>query len=323
MRQTTDGPNKAQRGQAVPHFTEDKAREYFEKLRWPNGPSCVHCGSVGVYKLQGNATRPGLLKCQDCKGQFTVTVDTVMEDTHLPLSLWAKAFHMMAFSKKGISALQMKRQLGIGSYRTAWHLCRRIRYAMEQDIKPGMLKGQVQVDETWVGGKIQVGRGENRASHLENKTAVVALVETDGKVRSKPIEHVDGKTLRAALDEVCHPSAQIVTDDHTAYPLATANFEGGHQTVNHSKEEYARKQKNTKGEIETITTNTAESYFSLLKRGVYGSFHFVSKKHLHRYCSEFDFRWNGIELMDTERRDAAVRGGEGKRLFYKMPVGMA
>lgn len=317
------GARKTQKGQAVPQFTEDQAREYFERLRWPDGPICVHCGSVAVYRLQGEATRPGLLKCRDCKGQFTVTVDTVMEDTHLPLSLWAKAFHLMASSKKGVSALQLQRNLGIGSYRTAWHLAHRIRYAMEQDVKPGMLSGQIQVDETYVGGKLRVGSGEDRKSQWENKTPVVALIETNGKVRSKPVERVDATTLRAALHEVCHQSSQIVTDDHAAYPLATANFEGGHHTVNHSEKQYARKRVNDKGEVETITTNTAESYFSLFKRGVYGTFHHISKKHMHRYCSEFDFRWNGIELMDTERRDAAVRGGEGKRLFYRMPIGLA
>jgi len=324
-RKTTNGANKSQKGQAVPNFTESEALAYFEKMRWPEGPACINCGSAdGVYRLQGKSTRPGLLKCRECKAQFSVTVDTVMEDTHLPLSLWAKAFHLMASSKKGISALQMQRQLGIGSYRTAWHLCHRIRYAMEADIKPGMLKGQVQVDETWVGGKYRVGSGEDRKSQFENKTPVVALVETNGNVRSKPLERVDHTTLRAALTEVVDPSSQIVTDDHSAYPVAVGCFDGGHETVNHSKEEYWRKQWNEKtGGVEIITTNTAESYFSLLKRGIIGSFHHVSKKHLHRYCAEFDFRWNGIEMMDSQRRDAAVRGGEGKRLFYKMPIGQA
>jgi transposase-like protein len=325
MARKTQNAGKSQKGQAVPNFTESEAIAYFEAMRWPEGPVCINCGSVdGVYRLQGKSTRPGLLKCRECKAQFSVTVDTVMEDTHLPLPLWAKAFHLMASSKKGISALQMQRQLGLGSYRTAWHLCHRIRYAMEADIKPGMLKGQVQADETYVGGKYRVGSGENRKSQFENKTPVVALVETNGQVRSKPIERIDAKTLRAAFDEVVHPSSQIVTDEHVAYPLAVANFEGGHETVCHSRDEYARKQWNQKkGEVETITTNTAESYFSLLKRGIIGSFHHVSKKHLHRYCAEFDFRWNGLELMDTQRRDAAVRGSEGKRLFYKMPIGQA
>jgi transposase-like protein len=323
MARKTQGSNKSQKGQAVPNFTEDQARAYFERLRWPNGPVCPHCGSVQVYRLQGEATRAGLLKCRDCKGQFTVTVDTVMEDSHLSLSVWAKAFHLMASSKKGMSALQLQRNLGLGSYRTAWHLAHRIRYAMEQDIKPGMLKGQVQADESWVGGKIRVFEpgGEIRRSQFENKTPVVALVETDGKVRSKPVEMVDASTLRSALHECVDTSAQIVTDEHVAYPSAVANFTGGHETVNHSQKQYARKIWKD-GKIETITTNTAESFFSLLKRGVYGTFHHVSKQHLHRYCSEFDFRWNGMELMDSQRRDLAVMGAEGKRLFYRTPIGV-
>src|SRR5438445_641512 len=121
---------KTQKGQGTPIFTEDQAREYFEKRRWPNGPACVHCGSVNVYRLEGEATRPGLLKCRDCKGQFTVTVGSVLEDSHLPLAKWALAFHLMVSSKKGISALQLQRNLGLGSYRTAWHLAHRIREAM-------------------------------------------------------------------------------------------------------------------------------------------------------------------------------------------------
>lgn len=323
-RKTTNGANKSQKGQAVPNFTEAEAIAYFERMRWPDGPICINCGCVdGVYHLQGKSTRPGLLKCRECKAQFSVTVDTVMEDTHLPLSLWAKAFHLMASSKKGVSALQIQRQLGIGSYRTAWHLCHRIRYAMEADIKPGMLKGQVQVDECYVGGKPRPGDGKvHKRGRGTSKTPVVALVETDGNVRSKPVERVDGSTLAAALNEVVDKSSQIVTDELSAYPAAVAGY-AGHETVNHSQEQYARKQVNEKGETQVFHTNTAESYFSLLKRGIIGSFHHVSKKHLHRYCSEFDFRWNGIDLMDTQRRDAAVRGGEGKRLFYKMPIGQA
>ena len=309
------GANKSQKGQAVPNFTEDQAREYFERLRWPNGPGCVHCGSVAVYRLQGESTRPGLLKCRDCKGQFTVTVDTVMEDTHLPLSLWAKAFHLMASSKKGISALQLQRQLGLGSYRTAWHLAHRIRYAMEQDVKPGMLKGNVQADETYIGGSPRQRFGKEGTIKAE-KTPVVALVETDGKVRTKVVTNVDANSLHAALQETVHKDATVITDEARAYiPCVSGYFAGGHQTVNHSKGQYVNE--------EGYTTNSAESYFSLLKRGIYGTFHHVSKKHLPRYTAEFDFRWNGIELMDSERRDAAVRGGEGKRLYYRMPIGMA
>lgn len=314
------GARKSQQGQGVPNWNEDQARAYFESRRWPNGPACVHCGSVDVYRLGGGASRPGCLECRDCRKQFTVTVGTVMEDSHLPLSVWAKAFHLMVSSKKGMSALQLQRNLGLGSYRTAWFLAHRIREAMKAEPLHGLLKGQVQVDETYVGGKYRCGSGEDRKSQWENKTPVVALVETNGKVRTKVVASVNAQTLRGALNEAVDKSAQICTDEHAAYPLATAIFEGGHQTVNHSKEEYARKRVNEKGEVETITTNAAESYFSLLKRGVYGTFHHVSKKHLPRYCAEFDFRWNGKDLKDSERRDEAVKGAEGKRLYYRTPV---
>ena len=312
---------KSQKGQNVPNFTEDQARAFFEKLRWPDGPYCPHCGSVNVYRLGGQSQRPGLIECRDCKGNFTVTVNTVMEDSHLPLSIWAKAFHLIASSKKGISSLQLQRQLGLGSYRTAWFLSHRIREAMRAEPVKGLLKGQVQADETWVGGKIRVGGGEDRKSQFENKTPVVALVETGGKVRSKPVDNVDASTLRAALRECVDRSAQIVSDDHAAYPLAAAIFTGGHESVNHTDKQYVRRRVSADGKtIETITTNTVESFFSLLKRGVYGTFHQVSKKHLHRYCDEFDFRWNGMDLSDSQRRDAAIQGAEGKRLYYKKPI---
>lgn len=315
--------NKSQKGQQLPELTEDQAREHLEKLRWPNGPVCIHCGSTQVYKLGGESTRAGLIKCRDCKEQFTVTVNTIFEDSHIPLAKWVKGFHLMTSSKKGISALQLQRNLGLGSYRSAWHMAHRIRYAMKSDTTPGMLKGQVQVDETYVGGKFRVGSGEDRKSQYENKTAVVALVETNGKVHARPVANVTAATLRTVLDEVCDKSAQIVTDEHVSYPLATANFAGGHQTVNHSAKEYARTRINDARQVEIITTNTAESFFALLKRGVYGTFHSVSKQHLHRYCDEFSFRWNGRENSDSERRTLALMQTEGKRLMYRMPIGQA
>jgi transposase-like protein len=312
---------RTQKGQQVPDFTEDQAREYFEKLRWPNGICCLHCGSINVYKVGGKSHRAGLIECRECREQFTVTVDTIMEDSHLSLSKWAKAFHLMCSSKKGISALQLQRQLGLGSYRTAWFMAHRIREAMRCEPVKGMLKGQVQADETWIGGKFRVGSGENRKSQYENKTAVLALVETGGNVHARPLQTVDASTLRNALAECVDASSQICTDEASYYPLATSVFTGGHQTVNHSIDEYARKRISDDGKtVEIITTNTAECYFALLKRGIHGSFHQVSKKHLHRYCHEFSFRWNGRRLSDSERRDRAVVGAEGKRLYYKSPV---
>jgi transposase-like protein len=142
-KQNTVGANRSQKGQQIPSFTEDEARQFFEVRRWPNGPACVHCGSANVYRLGGESQRPGLIECRDCKGNFTVTVGTVMEDTHLPLSTWAKAFHMMAASKKGVSALQLQRELGLGSYKTAWHLAHRIREAMRCEPCPACSRARL------------------------------------------------------------------------------------------------------------------------------------------------------------------------------------
>jgi transposase-like protein len=303
---------KSQKGQQVPSFTDDEARAYFEQIRWPNGAACVHCGSVNVYRVGGNSHRPGLFECRDCRDQFTVTVGSVMEDSHLPLSTWAKAFHLICSSKKGISALQLQRNLGLGSYRTAWFLAHRIREAMRCEPVAGMLKGTVQVDETYVGGKPRPGDGKvHKRGRGTSKAPVVALIDSSGKVHSRHIQWITGGSLGAAMKQTCDPTSVIVTDDFSAYNKATKGF-AGHASVNHSAGQYVTP--------EGLTTNTAESFFSLLKRGVYGTFHQVSKKHLPRYCNEFDFRWNGMKLSDSERRDLVVKGAEGKRIYYKSPV---
>lgn len=307
---------KTQKNQQVPNLSEDEARDHVEKLRWPNGPYCPHCGSINAYRMQGESIRAGLLACRDCKGHFTVTVGTVMEDSHLPLSTWVRAFHFMASSKKGMSALQLQRNLGLGSYRTAWFLAHRIREAMKCEPVAGMLKGEVQVDETYMPPsrhekKLRPGQAKKKTGRGTDRQPVMVLVETNGKARSLPIDRIDGKTLRAAMVECIDPAAMIVTDELRSYPKAAQGF-AGHATVNHSIGQYVRP--------DGLHTNSAESFFALLKRGVHGTFHHVSKKHLHRYCAEFDFRWNGRKLEDCERRDLAVQGAEGKRLFYRLPV---
>jgi transposase-like protein len=307
---------KSQQGQQVQNFTEGEARAYFERLRWPRGPACVHCGSVNACRLRGESTRAGLLECRDCRQQFTVTVNSVMEDTHLPLATWARAFHFMCARKKGVSALQLQRTLGLGSYRTAWFLAHRIREAMKCEPVAGMLAGTVQVDETYVGAsrhgkRRRAGDPKRKRGRGTTKTPVVVLVETDGNAHSKPVEHVDAHTLKSAMRDVIHPDACIVTDELRSYPPAAKGSAVGHFTVNHSADEYVN--------ADGLHTNTAESYFALLKRGPHGSFHHVSKKHLHRYCAEVSFRWNGRRNSDTERRDLAVRGADGRRLMYRQP----
>jgi len=296
-------------------LNETEAREMLERIRWPNGVVCPHCGRIdGHTKLKGKKHRAGVWKCNNgCAEQFTVTVGTIMEGSHLPIRTWLMAFSVMCSAKKGISALQLQRQLGLGSYRTAWHLNHRIRFAMSKNPLKGLLEGTVMVDETHVGGKPRLVKGQKRSrgNRNPNKAVVVALVERGGRVKSWPIADITAKTLQGAIRDNVHPSAAIQTDQLMSYKGVGKWFEGGHETVNHAKFEYAR------GDV---STNEAESYFALLKRGITGSFHSVSKQHLHRYCSEFSFRWNERKTTDAERTTKALTLIECKRLMYKDPI---
>lgn len=292
-------------------FTEDQAREYLENLRWPNGAFCPHCGSVRAMALKGTACRPGLRKCSDCRKQYTVTVGTIMERSHIALRHWVYAFARMCSSKKGISAHQLHRELGI-TYKAAWFMCHRIRHAFADGSPGPTMLGTVEVDETYVGGKPRF-RGTaanpiNKRGRGTKKVPVVALVERNGCARARVVCDVTGATLRGAIREHVNPSATIMTDENAGYRGIGPEFAGGHRTVNHGKREYSK--------ADGTCTNTVESYFALLKRGVYGTFHRVSRAHLQRYCDEFSFRWNQREARDVERTAAAVRLVGGKRLTY-------
>ncbi len=289
----------------VAQMKEDEARNLLEEIRWPNGKVCVHCGGTKhIYPIEGKTARPGLYECGDCKKQFTVTVGTVMHRSRIPLRKWVLAFYSICAHKKGVSALQLQRDLGLGSYKTAWHMAHRIRLAMQEEPFASLLKGTVEADETYVGGKT---RGGKRGRGAEKKTPVIALVERKGRVKSKPVDHVDAKHLKGEIRESVHPSSRIMTDDWPAYRGIGESFELGHHVIRHSLKKYVR------GDV---YTNTAESFFALLKRGVHGTFHHVSKKHLGRYCDEFSFRWNTRDITDGERMLAAIRGADGKRLTY-------
>ncbi|MFH1113773.1 MAG: IS1595 family transposase [Pseudomonadota bacterium] len=301
----------------ITEMTEAEARTFLELVRWPHGPVCPHCGNKKAYRLEGEKTPPGTWKCSACRKKFTVTVDTVMHRSHIPLRKWVMAFHLMSSSKKGISALQLQRNLGIKNYKNAWHLAHRVRAAMTEGLVP--LKGTVEVDETYVGGKPRKenkgGSGnpyaepkKNKRGRGTSKTPVLALVERNGNVYSKPIEHVDAKTLKGAIKETVHKDSTIMTDEWASYEGIGKDFSGGHETVKHNDGEFAR------GDV---WTNSAESYFALLKRGVHGSFHHVSKQHLYRYCNEFSFRWNRRKIDDGERTICIIQGVGGKRLTYK------
>jgi len=252
--------------------------------------------------------RKGLYKCGACRKQFTVMVNTVFSDSHIPISKWLMCLFILCSSKKGISAHQIHRMLDV-SYKAAWFMCHRVRFAMGEGPLAKLLQGTVEVDETYVGGK-----GEHCTKHLRH-TPVVALVERKGRCRTKVVPHVTQKNLRAALNECVSKTAIVNTDQATIYPYATQGY-ARHDAVNHSAFEYARK--NEDGSL--ACTNTAESFFSLLKRGVMGSFHHVSREHLHRYATEFEFRWNNRSISDGQRMEVAAEQTQGKRLTYKQCV---
>lgn len=292
--------------------TEEAARTYFEKMRWPNGPVCPHCGSQKAYARTPNAkarTRPGLYKCGECKDTFSVTVGTVMEASKIPLNKWLIAFYMMCASKTQVSALQLQRQLELGSYHTALFLCHRIRFALK-DISPaGQLSGEVEADETYIGGKAR-GRGRG---YTGNKIAVVSLVQRGGDVRSTVAERVTGKSITTLLKRHVAAEAHLNTDESPLYKKAGKDF-ASHATVNHSVEEYGYYDYRTK---RTVTTNTVEGFFGNAKRSLDGTHHQISRQHLHLYTAEVDFKYNTRKSSDGERTAEGIRRIEGKRLMYK------
>lgn len=300
-----------------PHFQDpNKAREYLEALRWPDGPICPHCGSVnkGHYQLAGKAHRPGLWKCKDCREQFTVTVGTVFERSKIALNVWLQAFYFMCSSKKGMSAHQLHRVLGV-QYRTAWFMAHRIREAMTSyqpakllgsDPTGGNKGGIVEADATFFGNI----KGAQRRQGSGHKMKIVSLVERNGMARSFHLPTVTSKNVKAVMRSQISNQARIMTDDGSNFIAGGRQFKS-HQSVNHSADEYVR------GDVHT---NTVEGFFSLLKRGLVGTYHHVSEAHLQRYCREFDFRYNhraALGVNDVERTKAALKGIGGKRLTYE------
>jgi transposase-like protein len=259
--------------------TDEKCRELLVRLRWPNGPECLRCKGA-VVEL---ATAKQLFYCKECDYQFTVTAATIFNDSHLPLTKWFLATLLLCEAKKGMSANQIKRTLGV-SYKTAWYLCHRIRAAMKEVEKP-MLDGTVEVDETWVGGRERKGRGWNRPDN--NKEIVVGIRQRGGDLRFFHASDVKAGTLAQYIKENVSTDVDvIVTDEYPAYPKAmiAAGIKGGqHETIRHRDRVYVR------GDVHT---NTVESAFSLLKRGIVGSWHKISAKHLSAYLDEMTFRFN-------------------------------
>jgi transposase-like protein len=305
----------------APQFkTPAAAREYLEALRWPKGPICPHCGSVSKdhYELNGKAHRAGLWKCKDCREQFTVTVGTVFERSKVALNVWLQAVHLLCSSKKGMSSNQLHRILGV-TLKTAWFMSHRIREAMAHG-GGGLLGGGggiVEVDETFYGlkdsaraSKPRRGMGTKRDRvMLGDKRPIIALVERNGETRAYHIPNISHETLKTVLNQVSR-DAHLMTDEATRFWNIGKEF-AQHSRVNHGKGEYARG---------NVTTNTVEGFFSILKRGLNGTYHYVSEAHLQRYVNEFSFRYNNraaLGVSDQERADNTLRQIAGKRLTYR------
>ena len=292
---------------------EEKARAFLEKQHWPHGPVCPYCQErKNVVRLCGEAAKKGQVLCRPCHKKFTVTVGTVMERSHIPLTKWVLAFRLMAASKKGMSAHQMHRMMGV-TYKTEWFLCHRVRAAMGLDAKAsGPIGGKgkvVESDETFVGGK---KKNVHRGRPTPKKEPVVALIERGGELRAKHITDVTAKTIRNTLVTQASRKSHLRTDDSLVYYWLGREF-ASHRSVNHSAGEYVSRD----GDAHV---NTAESFFALLKRGVYGTFHSVSEAHLQKYVDEAAFKFNtrvSLGIDDAERTNIAIKGATGKRLTYR------
>jgi transposase-like protein len=291
------------------------AVELLERERWGNSPVCVHCESANVYKMAdaktGERSKRYLWRCRDCKMQYTVRIGTVYEESRLDLRHWCYAFWRAATSKKGVAALEIMRHCQI-SYKSALFLMNRIRFAMAPDGNEPKLTGTVECDETYVGGKPRLGIGKTyKRGRGTSKTPVFVAVQRGGQLRRRVVANVRGETLKTAMREEIDSQARIMTDDYPAYRGVASEFSGGHEVVNHTTKEYAR------GDVHT---NTAESCFALVKRGITGIYHNVSSDYLHRYLWQFDFCWNNRQMNDGERTKLAIKSAVGKRMMYSAAV---
>jgi len=294
---------------------ESQAVAFLEHERWGDAPACPRCGDANVYKMMSGETRNKdyRWRCNGCKKMFTVRTGTIFEETRLPLRVWVYAFWKACSSKKGISALQLAREMEI-THKSALFILRRIRHGLGYDVRhdPKHLIGTVEVDETYVGGKPR-RKGTRKPGRGTDKAPVVAMVQRGGNVRMQMLERVTTKDLADAILANASVTARLVTDEFQAYKVAGREFLGGHDFVTHKDGEYVRKGTD-------IHSNTVEGVFSLLKRGVIGTFHNVSKKHLPNYLNEFEFRYNTRKLDDGRRVSAAIKRVDGKRLQYRESV---
>jgi transposase-like protein len=290
------------------HFSDEQAAyDYVEARVWPEGPMCPHCKTGGdkVGKLQGKSTRIGVYKCYACRKPFTVKVGTIFEDSKVQMHIWLQAIFLMCSSKKGISSNQLHRTLGV-TLKTAWFMSHRIREAMK-DISPIKLGGAgtvVEADETYFNTK------PDKDGFYQTRV-VASLVERGGPIRSFHVEDASARNIHALIAQQVSFNSALSTDEAKVYKGVGKQFKGGHESVNHSKREYVRG---------TTHTNTLEGFYSIFKRGMKGVYQHCDEKHLHRYLSEFDFRYTNRVAAgpdDVVRTDIALRGARGKRLTYR------
>ena len=298
------------------YHDEDAARRHLEAIRWPDGqPICPLCGVTDQSRpVKGNSMGPGYFYCVACQSKFTVRTGTVYERSHIPLHKWLLAFRLLVSSKKGISSHQLSRTLNI-TYKSAWFMAHRVREAM-RDTDPSPLGGEgktIEADETFLGQegyRFVTGKGWVPIKGQSGKMKVLTLIERGGKSRSVKVDSIRAKDLRPVIVKNASRKSRLITDEASHYVKIGREFDK-HESVNHSKYEWAR------GDV---TTNTVESFFALFKRGMRGTYQHCSENHLQRYLHEFDFRYSNrvaLGVDDAERTTRAVKGAEGKRLLYR------
>jgi transposase-like protein len=310
-------------GQIMTRFgTDDAARAYLEAVRWPEGPNCPHCGNADAARIYDIAANPakrvraGLRECKECGKQFTVTVGTIFEDSKIPLRKWLVAWYMLCSSKKGISALQMQRMLELGSYRSAWFMMHRIRFALRDSAFPDKLGGgggAVEADETYLGGpETNKPLSKRKRGQIGGvgKQVVFTLVERGGRARSFHFANVTGNTLAPILRRQVERDSALMTDEAGQYRAIGKEF-ASHEVVNHGKDEYVRG---------NAHSNMVEGYFSLFKRGVNGTFHRIASQYLNQYLTEFEFRYSHRDVTDGARTKELLKKVGGKRLMLHLPA---
>jgi transposase-like protein len=288
--------------------TENECREFLSNIRWQDKPVCVHCGSSRkTYKMDGGK----LLKCADCRRQFSVRIGTIFEDSALPLQKWFMAIYLLMAHKKGISSIQLGKDIGV-TQKTAWFMLHRIRFAVRTKSFENKLTGTIEADETYVGGQEKNKHLDKRTKGTQGrstktKNVIFGINQRDGIVAAETVERVNQKTIQSILKQQVSPSADIMTDEFNAYNGLDKHF-NSHNRVDHSSKEYVRG---------NIHTQNIESFWAILKRGIFGIYHQVSKKHLDRYIDEFEFRFNSKHIKDIERFSLMLKSCNG-RLMYKM-----